>query len=100
MKGWRSKLIFMFILYFAGFATAVYLLAPQPDAEPGQINGQEALQSRFASFDSQEFITSFNSGLHKSVNLGKEAALHMSKYIKEKAKDSELIKSSQNESNT
>ncbi len=100
MKGWRSKLIFMFILYFAGFATAVYMLAPQPDAEPGQNNGQEAIKARFANFDSEEFITSFNSGLHKSVDLGKEAALHLSKYIKEKAKDSEMLKTSKQESST
>ncbi|OQA02784.1 MAG: hypothetical protein BWY69_00859 [Planctomycetes bacterium ADurb.Bin401] len=27
--GWRSKFLFMVIIYFAGFATAVYYLAPQ-----------------------------------------------------------------------
>ena len=78
----------MFILYFAGFATAVYMLAPKPKSE--QNNSQNIIQTKFAKFDSQEFIMSFNSGLHKSVDLGKEAAVHLSKYIKEKAKDSEL----------
>ncbi len=100
VKGWRSKLIFMFILYFAGFATAVYMLAPQPDTETGQNDGQEAIQSKFSNIDSQEFIKSFNSGLHKGVYMGKEAALHLSEYIKGKAKDSELLKSSKNDSNT
>ena len=97
MKGWRSKLVLMFILYFAGFATAVYMLAPQPETEQGQNTTQEGIQSKFANFDSQEFIKSFNSGLHKSVGLGKEAALHLSKYIKNKAEDSDLIESSQND---
>ncbi|HBG28726.1 MAG TPA: hypothetical protein DDX75_16695 [Phycisphaerales bacterium] len=27
--GWRSKFLFMLIIYFAGFATAIYYLAPQ-----------------------------------------------------------------------
>ncbi|MBN1974111.1 MAG: hypothetical protein JW787_10765 [Sedimentisphaerales bacterium] len=89
MKGWRSKLIFMFILYFAGFATAVYMLAPQPDAEPGQNIEQNAVQTAFANFDSQEFVKSFNSGMHKCIDLGKDAALRTSKYIKQKTQDSE-----------
>ena len=79
----------MFILYFAGFATAIYMLAPQPDAEPGQKIEQNAVQTAFANFDSQEFVKSFNSGMHKCIDLGKEAALRTSKYIKQKTQDSE-----------
>jgi hypothetical protein len=26
--GWRSKLLFLLVVYFAGFATAIYYLAP------------------------------------------------------------------------
>jgi len=64
VKGWRSKLIFMFLLYFAGFATAVYFLAEPPNATDGQISGQISINKNF---ESQKFIESFNSGLHKSV---------------------------------
>ena len=81
----------MFILYFAGFATAVYILAPQPDTAQIQINGQEVVKAKIANFDSQEFIQTFNSGLHKGIFFGKEAAIYLSKFIKEKAKDSELM---------
>ena len=84
----------MFLLYFAGFATAVYFLADPPDATDGQISGQISIQKNF---DSQKFINSFNSGLHKSVSLGKETALHLSEYIKDKAKNSDLLKSAQND---
>jgi hypothetical protein len=33
--GWRSKLIFLMIVYFAGFATAIYYLAPDGRAKGG-----------------------------------------------------------------
>ena len=91
MKGWRSKLIFMFLLYFAGFATAVYFLAEPPATSDGYGKFQASIQKNF---DSKEFIDSFNSGLHKSVEFGKGTALHLSKYIKEKTKDSELFDTS------
>ena len=99
MKGWRSKLIFMFILYFSGFATAIYILAPQPDCESGQ-NKACVIETAFGNFDSQEFVKSFNSGMHKCVNFGKEAAFRTAQYIKEKSKDSELFKSASQESHT
>ena len=89
MKGWRSKLIFMFIIYFTGFASAIYMLAPQPETEPGQNIGQGAVQSVFANFDSREFVTSFNSGMHKCIDFGKEAAQRTANYIKEKTQKSE-----------
>jgi hypothetical protein len=89
VKGWRTKLIFLFIIYFAGFATAVYMLAPPPDTEPGQNIEQNALQGTFANFDSQEFVKSFNSGMHKCIAFGKEAAQRTANYIKEKSQNFE-----------
>ena len=92
MKGWRSKLIFMFIIYFAGFATAIYMLVPPPD-DNGQNREYGALQSTFSNFDSQEFVKSFNTGMHKCIDFGKEAALRTASYIKEKVQEKELINS-------
>ena len=99
MKGWRSKLIFIFIVYFSGFATAVYMIASPPEKAQNENLELDTIQSKLASFDSREFIDSFNSGLHKSVYLGKGAALHLSGYIKEKAKNSDLFGSAKNETN-
>jgi len=31
MGAWRSKFIFLLIVYFAGFATAIYILVPVPE---------------------------------------------------------------------
>ena len=40
--GWRSKLIFLLVVYFAGFATAIYYLAP---------SGREGCQAGYYSSD-------------------------------------------------
>jgi len=86
VKGWRSKFIFLCIVYFAGFATAIYMLAPPPE---GQANRPDGSNTRFG-FDSQEFVKSFNSGMHKCIDLGKVAALRTAKFIKEKAQEKQI----------
>jgi len=82
VKGWRSKFILLFIVYFAGFATAIYMLAPPPGNQANQTG-----VSTHSGFDSEEFVKSFNSGMHKCVDLGKEAAQRTAEYIKEKVKE-------------
>jgi len=81
MRGWRSKLVFMLVVYFAGFATAVYALSPAPE---GKTDGAEQKTMIDSFLKSDNFAESFNSGLHKCVELGKEAVLKSGKYIKEK----------------
>ena len=88
LRGWRSKLIFLFIIYFAGFATAIYTLAPTPENE-GQstLSGFMSRHSKNGSqITSSEFVESFNAGMHKCVDFGKEAACHTAKFLKEKYK--------------
>jgi hypothetical protein len=81
MGGWRSKLVFLLIVYFAGFATAIYCLAPVPeyrDAHPGEDSFVDA------ALRSDEFAKSFNSGMHKCVDFGKGAARHAGAFLKQK----------------
>lgn len=81
MGGWRSKLIFVLIVYFAGFATAIYFLAPVPkDYET------DTEQNSFAQsvFKSDQFAKSFNAGLHKCVDFTKVAVKDLSEFVKEK----------------
>ena len=78
--GWRTKFVFLLIVYGAGFATAVYCLAPVP--EPGQ--GKPLQLAKLpGSINSQAIITSVNSGIHKCVDLGKEAAADLAKRIQQ-----------------
>jgi len=58
-------------VYFAGFATAIYALAPKPEGDNAQHFSDGALREQF---DSQEFVESFNTGMHKCLAFGKEAA--------------------------
>ena len=80
MRGWRTKLIFLLIVYFAGFATAIYILAPTPENQAGRCGAKGFLNSCVKSGD---FVESFNSGMHKAVDFGKDAALRVAKFVKE-----------------
>jgi hypothetical protein len=80
IRGWRHKLIFLLVVYFAGFATAVYCLAPGP-----QDTGNQSSKKGFAHsvLKSDEFATAFNEGLHKFIDFHKSAALRTADFIKE-----------------
>ncbi len=69
------------VVYGAGFATAIYCLSPAPDLEPGQSAGQSRV---LAKLRSQEFTQSVNSGMHKAIAFGKEAATKAAELIREK----------------
>lgn len=79
MGSWRSKLIFLLIVYFAGFATAIYTLAPE---KKSRLN----VEKRFAhsALKSDEFAQSFNVGMHKCLDFAKTAALHTGAFLKQK----------------
>jgi len=83
IRGWRNKLTFLLVVYFAGFATAVYCLAPAP-----QGTGNQSGENGFAhlSFRSEEFAMAVNEGLHKVVDFSKSAALHTADFIKQEYK--------------
>jgi len=88
VKSWRAKFIFLFIVYFAGFATAIYMLAPPPENQAHQSG-----ESTHLGFNSEQFVKSFNSGMHRCVDLGKEAAQRTAKYIKEKVQEKQQAES-------
>jgi len=87
MSGWRTKFLFLLIVYFAGFATAIYVMAPAPENQVSK-----GAQKTFASstFKSDEFVKSFNGGMHKCLDLGKDAALRVGKYLKQKLNEKQL----------
>ncbi|MBN2592204.1 MAG: hypothetical protein JXA81_01765 [Sedimentisphaerales bacterium] len=84
MRGWRTKFIFMLIVYFAGFATAIYMLAPAPEGSTDKSFGKI---SSISTLNSEEFVESFNTGIHKCIAFGKVAACHTAEFIKEKIKE-------------
>jgi len=85
VRGWRVKFIFILVVYFAGFATAIYTLAPVPDKEQSAPGGFFAHRSGHESqVTSEQFVKSFNAGMHKCVDFGKDAALHTAEFLKQK----------------
>lgn len=80
MGGWRSKIIFLLVVYFAGFATAIYCLAPVPEKYAAS---SEEKGFVYSVFKSDDFAQSFNSGMHKCLEFGKGAAKQAGKFIKQ-----------------
>ena len=87
MGSWRTKLIFVLIVYFGGFATAIYCLAPAPENQD-----ETACAKGFAhsALKSDEFANSFNTGMHKCIDFGKDAASRTGKFIKQKLDERQL----------
>jgi hypothetical protein len=83
---WRTKLIFVLVVYFAGFATAVYCLAPAPEPK-----SQESLQTTRAraGLQSQEIARSVKSGMHKCIAFSKEAAWQTAVFLRDRVKESQ-----------
>ena len=79
IRGWRNKLIFLLVVYFAGFATAVYCLAPVPENTISRTGEKSFAHS---ALKSDEFAIAFNEGLHKLNDFGKSAALRMSEILR------------------
>jgi len=84
MGGWRSKFILLLIVYFLGFATAIYFLAPVSEDYAADCE-----RSGFAdsALKSNDFATSLNTGLHRCVDFAKVAAKDLGNFIKQKVSE-------------
>ena len=89
MARWRSKFILLLIVYFAGFATAVYSLAPTPQntADSGWGAAFDNTKISASSLNSQKLTHSVNIGIHKCIKFAKDAASHASDAIKKEMID-------------
>jgi hypothetical protein len=91
--GWRSKLLFLLVVYFAGFATAIYYLAPSgtnshqtdsykyiSDKSSGTATGEfcdkalNRISAGFSSMKSKEFKDRFNQGVQKLMEMAKPSS--------------------------
>ena len=84
MRGWRSKLIFLTIVYFAGFATAIYCLAPVPENQTAEIHERKFA---YSALKSDEFAQSFNVNLHKCVDVAKDVTERATEFVKQKLEE-------------
>lgn len=82
--GWRCKLICLLIVYFAGFATAIYYFTPISPAQNAVCDSKGLPQ---AAAKSDQFAESLNVTLHKGVDCTKDAASKTAEYLKQKASE-------------
>lgn len=82
MRGWRIKFVFLLVVYFAGFATAVYCLAPVPENRACRLHDEQSFV--YSALKSDEFAKSFNTGMHKCIDFSKDAASRAGEFIKQK----------------
>ena len=69
-------------LNFAGFATAIYSLAPSYDEAPS--GKKSELQSNKISSKSEEFALKFNFGMRKCLSFAEEKASEIGQAVKVK----------------
>lgn len=80
MGRWRTKVLHSLILFSAGFATAVYVLAPPPpDGDDGTptsgCSGWIQAQSEQPGHSAQDRAVQVRAGLDKAVNFAEENAV-------------------------
>lgn len=88
MRGWRTKFIFLLVVYFAGFATAIYALSPVPESRISQPCEGSFCDS---AFKSDEFAQTFNAKMHEYLGVAKDAARRASELVKQKLDDRQLM---------
>jgi hypothetical protein len=72
--GWRNKLLIVLIVYFAGFATAIYSLAPASIKAAGPTEPNQPVSFPHSFLNSSDFAVAFNSGMRTCIDLGSKAA--------------------------
>ena len=89
--GWKSKFVFLLIVYFAGFATAVYNLAPSDakgsvasayvangsgyDYAAAFANLRDKAVARLKEVDTQKFKDAFNRSVQKMLEMAKNSQI-------------------------
>jgi len=87
MGRWRTWLLFNLILYGAGFATAVYVLAPSPAAaSDGRGTCERSMGSNLgteeAGFSSQEWAVKMRAGMDMVKSFAEENAVKGAQAVK------------------
>jgi hypothetical protein len=81
--------MFALIMYFAGFATAIYALAPVEDTViHSQASAAKIHNHSDSGSKSQQFASAFNSNMRKYLSVAEEQAEKLGEFIKTKLAES------------
>ena len=84
MRAWRAKLLFMMIVYFAGFATAIYTLAPVEDGRYVDADSGFVQNSDASAVKAQQFRQLADAGFAKFLSFAEEKTIVAGRFIKQK----------------
>ena len=85
MGSWKHKFVNLLVVYFTGFATAIYLLAPVPkEKEQGKVTQHNKKNFAHSTFKSDEFAQTFNVKMHKCLGFAKNIAGMAKKIMRQK----------------
>jgi hypothetical protein len=82
MSRLRNRILLALITYFAGFATAIYTLAPSYDADGGSKKNE--FHNKEISSKSEDFALKFNSSMRKCLSFAEEKAVEIGRTVKVK----------------
>ena len=87
MRNWRGKIVTLLVFYFAGFATAIYTLAPATEKVDQSVTKKVSVNSSRpateASSKSQQFAIVFKEQMHKAIDLAKEKSVEIGQMLKD-----------------
>jgi len=85
MLGWRGKIVKVLVIYFAGFATAIYAVVPGSADQIQGLFAAEKSKSLATSFlKSDDFAISFREQIDRSIELGKVVTFKLGDLLKDK----------------
>ncbi len=85
MLGWRGKIVKVLVIYFAGFATAIYALVPgSADQNQGLFAAETNKNSIVSFLKSDDFAISFRKQIDRSITLGKVVTCKLGDLLREK----------------
>ncbi|MHC5061446.1 MAG: hypothetical protein ACYTFK_10240 [Planctomycetota bacterium] len=89
MYRWRSRILFALIIYFAGFATAIYALAPVADANVksdlrARTGHHKVSKHADSGSKSEKFASAFNTQMRKCISIAEEQGARLGELIKAK----------------
>jgi hypothetical protein len=85
MLGWRGKIVKVLVIYFAGFATAIYALVPgSADQNQGLYAAEKNSNSIVSFLKSDDFAISFRKQIDRSITLGKVVTCKLGDLLREK----------------
>ncbi|MCK5172224.1 MAG: hypothetical protein KAR47_02465 [Planctomycetes bacterium] len=89
MGGWRSRILRTLIIYFAGFATAIYVLVPVTEKTEEPIERVSVRQSHNG-FKSEDFVETVSAKMHRFAGFAEEKAVELSKLVRAKLAERQL----------